>query len=43
MSLSGAGTVSWKTVARVGLARSRVELLQFFREKDAVVFIFAFP
>lgn len=31
------------SVVRVGMARSRIELLQFFREKDAVVFIFAFP
>jgi len=28
---------------RVGLARARFEVRQFFREKDAVVFTFAFP
>lgn len=27
----------------LGLARTRIELKQFFREKDAVIFVFAFP
>lgn len=31
------------TAGRLGLARTRVELLQFFRERDAVIFIFAYP
>ena len=30
-------------VLAVGLARTRIELTSFFREKDAVIFIFAFP
>lgn len=28
---------------RLALARTRIELLQFFRERDAVIFIFAYP
>ena len=28
---------------RLTLARTRIELLQFFRERDAVIFIFAYP
>jgi ABC-2 type transport system permease protein len=28
---------------RLGLARTRLELLQYFREHDAVIFIFAYP
>lgn len=31
------------SVFRVGLARGRVEILQFFREKDSVVWTFSFP
>jgi ABC-2 type transport system permease protein len=31
------------STARVGLARGLIELKQFFRQKDAVVFTFAFP
>ena len=27
----------------IGLARTRIELLTFFRERDAVIFIFAYP
>lgn len=30
-------------VFSVGLSRARIELTSFFREKDAVIFIFAFP
>jgi ABC-2 type transport system permease protein len=30
-------------VARVGLSRCQLELKAFFREKDAVMFIFALP
>jgi ABC-2 type transport system permease protein len=32
-----------RTVATIGLSRVRVELLQFFRETQALVFIFFFP
>lgn len=42
MSVTSAGH-TWRTAVTVGLSRSRVELVQFFRERDAVVFIFAFP
>lgn len=42
MSVTSAGH-TWRTVVAVGLSRSRIELVQFFRERDAVVFIFAFP
>ncbi len=31
------------TIWSVGLARAKVEIKQFFREKDALVFTFAFP
>lgn len=31
------------SAASVALARTRVELTQFFRERDAVIFIFAYP
>jgi ABC-2 type transport system permease protein len=31
------------TAWRVGLARTRIELTQFFRARDAVIFIFAYP
>ncbi|MDO8105752.1 ABC transporter permease [Isoptericola sp. b441] len=31
------------STAALALARTRVELLQFFRERDAVVFVFAYP
>jgi ABC-2 type transport system permease protein len=31
------------TIWSVGLARTKVEIKQFFREKDALVFTFAFP
>jgi ABC-2 type transport system permease protein len=31
------------STARLALDRTRVELLQFFRERDAVIFIFAYP
>jgi ABC-2 type transport system permease protein len=31
------------TTWRLALARTRIELLQFFRERDAVIFIFAYP
>jgi ABC-2 type transport system permease protein len=32
-----------KGIAGIALSRTRVELLEFFREREAVVFIFAFP
>ena len=32
-----------RTVAAVGLSRTKIELLQFYREKDSMIFIFAFP
>src|SRR4051812_19774757 len=32
-----------RNVAALGLSRSRIELKEFFREREAVVFIFAFP
>lgn len=31
------------SLLRLGVARTQLELKQFFREKDAVIFIFAFP
>ena len=31
------------SVLTLGLARTRIEVLQFFRERDAVVWIFAYP
>ncbi|HMO11106.1 MAG TPA: ABC transporter permease [Actinotalea sp.] len=34
---------SLPSTLQVALARTRVELLQFFRERDAVVFVFAYP
>ncbi|GAA3730974.1 ABC transporter permease [Plantactinospora mayteni] len=36
-------TVRLPSTLRVGLARGAVELKQFFRQRDAVVFTFAFP
>jgi ABC-2 type transport system permease protein len=35
--------VTAKGVAALGLSRTRIELKEFFREREAVVFIFAFP
>ncbi len=32
-----------RSVAAIGLSRTKVELLQFFREKQSLIFIFAFP
>jgi ABC-2 type transport system permease protein len=32
-----------RSLARISLARARIEVLQFFREKDSVVFTFALP
>lgn len=40
-SLRAAG--STPSTLSLGLARSRIELLMFFRERDSVVFTFAFP
>ena len=37
------GTAEPPSAARVGAARTALELRTFFREKDAVIFIFAFP
>ena len=42
-SLAGAARASLPSTASLALDRTRVELLQFFRERDAVVFIFAYP
>lgn len=39
----GGETAQLPGVLAVGLARARIELTAFFREKDAVIFIFAFP
>lgn len=35
--------VALPSAAALALARTRLELLQFFRERDAVIFIFAYP
>jgi ABC-2 type transport system permease protein len=32
-----------RSVAAIGLSRTKVELLQFYREKESMIFIFAFP
>jgi ABC-2 type transport system permease protein len=32
-----------RSVGSIAISRTRIELLEFFRERDAVVFIFAFP
>jgi ABC-2 type transport system permease protein len=32
-----------RSVAAVGLSRAKIELLQFYREKESMIFIFAFP
>ncbi|WP_149204187.1 ABC transporter permease [Actinotalea subterranea] len=37
------GTGALPSVLALGLARTGIELKQFFRERDAVVFIFAYP
>ncbi len=37
------GMAPLPTPLRLGLARTRVEVKAFFREKDAVIFVFAFP
>jgi ABC-2 type transport system permease protein len=34
---------TWRRLLRIGAARGHVELLEFSRERDAMVFIFAFP
>jgi ABC-2 type transport system permease protein len=43
----GSGTVpappTMPSTLRLGLSRSRIELRQFFRERDSMVFTFAFP
>jgi len=36
-------TASHVSIARIGLARTQIEIKQFFRERDAVIFVFAFP
>jgi ABC-2 type transport system permease protein len=36
-------TVALPATWRLALARTRIELVQFFRERDAVIFIFAYP
>jgi ABC-2 type transport system permease protein len=33
----------WRRLVRIGISRGHVELLEFGRERDAMVFIFAFP
>src|SRR5665648_752199 len=38
-----AAHVTLPSAAALALARTRLELLQFFRERDAVIFIFAYP
>ena len=38
-----AAAVALPTPLRLGLARTRVEVKEFAREKDAVIFVFAFP
>lgn len=35
--------IKTKSVVALGLSRTRIELKEFFRERDAVVFILAFP
>ncbi|MBO1752372.1 ABC transporter permease [Actinotalea sp. BY-33] len=40
---ASAGTGALPSLARVSWARTVLELRQFFRERDAVVFIFAYP
>jgi ABC-2 type transport system permease protein len=32
-----------RSVAAIGLSRVKIELLQFYREKESMIFIFAFP
>ena len=40
---AGATTHRLPSVLTLGLARTRIEVRQFFRERDAVVWIFAYP
>lgn len=42
-ALADARAAALPGALRLGLARTRVELLGFFRERDAVIFIFAYP
>lgn len=41
--LARAARAALPSTLAVGLARTRVEVLEFFRERDAVVFVFAYP
>lgn len=42
-ALSGVRTAALPSTLALGAARARLELIQFFRERDAVIFIFAYP
>lgn len=41
--MPGARAAALPTTARLGAARAAVELRGFFRERDAVIFVFAYP
>lgn len=43
MSASTASRPRTRSVAAIGLSRAKIELLQFYREKESMIFIFAFP
>jgi ABC-2 type transport system permease protein len=43
MSQSTDSRRSTRSVAAIGLSRVKIELLQFYREKESMIFIFAFP
>lgn len=43
VTVPAAATVRLPSTLTLAVARTRIELLQFFRERDAVVFIFAYP